>query len=710
MASAVMDTLNLRNHSFICPYPLVYADSTKEYPAHYTTHWAYKHGNCAVRCPTIVLTVDEFDHFNHNVWIIAMIACLFSFTVLAFHLPEASRYNIRIIFVAGFAAGSFAFAAFAPLNSDYKLICSDDRAHYIEQHPLCILQSSLIVSSYVWIALWGAIYSVDIYLVTSLTDHNKLKQLRRGYLWFAGIVTIAVTCVGLIADNFGYDYTTALPNCMYLFAQNETYFWTTLVLPYVISCIICLLASFGSAYRLQSVFVNSKLSSRRRMLRNVIQTLNRQQPQQITETRGVGGGGGGRRNLNSTDDCLSQETGEETEQEEGQGQGKGEEGQENQLHHQPQKEEPSGQEWNDHSDNRRKPLDLSSGDSQEEWSYQRRSDVASSSNPLLHSRQPLPIIIDRSSTHSILPSSLPPTNTPYDIASSPSESSQAMSSFNIELKEEDPSRITEQTLQPDHEDDYIVSIISEEYLSELRNSFPRLHSQFTCTSIQTRTDDTVTPTSTSTRTRIPSNPSATSANGNGRERSISEETREREMLPASAANALIRQISEKIIETWKYNGRIILFIFVYCLLSVYVIPVFVYLFHLTYDQNVDSAEDYIACLITASVLSPIQTQDNVDQYSESECGRHPSPRPPFGLVGFHLSLSVCLCLPLSVSVSLSLTLFSVFSQMVSVNYWAAGFGIIPAIIFGSIFLEKFQKWFRATFNPPLSTPLLRENQ
>lgn len=45
--------------------------------------------------------------------------------------------------------------------------------------------------------------------------------------------------------------------------------------------------------------------------------------------------------------------------------------------------------------------------------------------------------------------------------------------------------------------------------------------------------------------------------------------------------------------------------------------------------------------------------------------------------------------------------------MVSVCYWGAGFGIIPAIIFGSIFFEKIQNWFRKTFPKSLNAPLLR---
>lgn len=575
------------NHTFICPYPLVHADSTKEYPDYYSTHWAYKHGNCAVRCPTIVLTVDEFHQFNQNVWIIALISCIFSLIVLAFHLPEASRYNIRIFFVAGFAAGSFAFAIFPPINTDFRIICSDDRAHYIPQNPLCVTQSVFIVFCFSWIALWGAIYSTDIYLVTSLTDPSFLKRLRKYYFWFALIVTIGITSAGLIADNYGYDYTTALPNCLYLFADNRKYFWTTLVLPYIISCVICLLASMGSAYRLQSVFVNSKVSSRRRMLRNVINTYNRSQA--IHDQRIP---------VNTlTSSITPNHSSGAVESIELSG---------NERAHEPSIE--YRRDWSVDIENSHKRLDSLSIDGLNRTpsdtpynpiittgSLQERPKLAT----VMEASDPIVISLEKSS----LPSSA-------HMSSSPSESSsQGMSSFNIELKEEQ-QRITEHTNAPEREDDYVVSMISEDYISDLRNSLPRLTSQYSAF----KQDD----------------PDLSSQLHSVNSTNLIDEN----MIPESTANAIIRQITEKIIETWKYNGRIILFIFVYCLLSVYVIPVFVYLFHMTYDKNVDSAEEFIACLVTASFTSPIQTQQYVDQHAKEQCGEYPSPRPPFGLVNF----------------------------------------------------------------------------
>jgi hypothetical protein len=624
---------NLRNRTFICPHPLVYADHTKEYPDSYTTHWAFKLGDCAVRCPTIVLTKSEFHEFNLAVWYLAMASFLLSSVVLAFHFPEASRYNIRIFFVAGFALGAFALGFFPIINDNYQIFCSPDRAHYITQAPLCILQSCLIVFSYSWIALWGAIYSMDIYLVTSLTEHTFLKQLRRYYFWFALLFTIGITSSALIADNYGYDYTTALPNCLYLFAQNDTYFWTTLVLPYVISASICLAASIGSAYRLQSVFVNSQRSSRKRILRNVINNYNRNQ------ARGRAGRGEGRnQQLAPVEDYDRESTmnfaaSEMTPNPSGVGMNdlsrNGDRGAGGGAHDEDDEDETPRfrQDWSIDLENSRKPyLDSAQSSSNHEGLIRIPSDPAynpmmsspSSSSPI----QPLPTVMENSfSSGSRLVShherSTLPGTTSTAIASSPSESSasQAMSSFNIELKE--GQRTTENSrvsMQPDHEDDYVVSMISEDCLHDLRSSLPSHgtggHQQ----------DDT-----------------EFSSSGQDQSRTITVGTTgtgmiEENMIPESAANALFRQIAEKLVETWKYNGRIILFITVYCLLSFYVIPVFVYLFHLTYDKNVQSAEDFIACLLTASVTSPIQTQAYVDQYSQDQCGEHPNPRPPYGLV------------------------------------------------------------------------------
>ena len=41
--------------SFICPYPLAYGGETD-----YEILWAYEEGNCAVRCPTVTFTENEW--------------------------------------------------------------------------------------------------------------------------------------------------------------------------------------------------------------------------------------------------------------------------------------------------------------------------------------------------------------------------------------------------------------------------------------------------------------------------------------------------------------------------------------------------------------------------------------------------------------------------------------------------------------------------
>ena len=126
---------------------------------------------------------------------------------------------------------------------------------------------------------------------------------------------------------------------------------------------------------------------------------------------------------------------------------------------------------------------------------------------------------------------------------------------------------------------------------------------------------------------------------------------------ANARVSMLRNIVKgKVIrQTLRYNGRGLLFVFVYCLSTLYIVPVLYVLQAVTYDECQDSAADFASCLLSASYVSidegiP-QTQEAVNVFAEQQCGAFPAKRPNAGLV---------------------------YSGLI----WLSAYGIIPALIFG----------------------------
>jgi hypothetical protein len=75
-----------------------------------------------------------------------------------------------------------------------------------------------------------------------------------------------------------------------------------------------------------------------------------------------------------------------------------------------------------------------------------------------------------------------------------------------------------------------------------------------------------------------------------------------------------------------------LFLFFFCAVAIYILPTLIYLFYTKYDQYIHGTEDFVSCLVVASLSTPVQTQEVVDAAALARCGAHPSYRPPFYLV------------------------------------------------------------------------------
>lgn len=146
-------------------------------------------------------------------------------------------------------------------------------------------------------------------------------------------------------------------------------------------------------------------------------------------------------------------------------------------------------------------------------------------------------------------------------------------------------------------------------------------------------------------------------------------TNTRKQDAANARVSMLRSIvkSEAIRQTLRYNGRGLLFVFVYCLSTLYIVPVLYVLQAVTYSTCQDSATDFAGCLLGASYASiemgVPQTQADVDAFAKQQCGQFPEERPDAGLV---------------------------YSGLI----WLSGYGIIPAIIFGvgSSFADTVASW------------------
>mmetsp|Transcript_5076 Transcript_5076/g.7753 ORF Transcript_5076/g.7753 Transcript_5076/m.7753 type:complete len:578 (-) Transcript_5076:29-1762(-) len=563
--------------SFICPYPLVSAPGNKTYPDKYTTHWAYKEGNCAVRCPTIVLTENEFSEFNDTVFHIAIVSFVMSLVVLLFHMQEAKRYYVRILFILGFACSSVIFIFFYPLNKDYDIICSDDRAHYIEKDPLCVFQAFLIIYCFLWVAIWGAVYSMDIYLVTSFSlTRREIENLRKYYLGFVALTAGVLSCIGLFSGNLGYDYTTSLPNCLFLYAEEDLFFWLTLVLPYSVCVSICTVASVRTAYRLHKVFVYS-----RRVRRTGHVASNSSSPI-----------------LTSIINCVRISLWIT------------------------KRSETSGD--NSATAARKNTVDSTRDDSIDgigrEWSL----DIDSTVTHIPHLADIVVSPLPR-----LRPTAVPDPDGGLSIYSENSEGPIPNTSEDgMELSPSNSS--TKTSVIPDDNDMEEADSSSKVKFSQSSESSRRI--ELSPRTASNTTSGTATVSCTDDR--------------------------------SPAGVSMVGILANTFSDTWKYNGRVLIFLAVYCLLSWYVIPTFIYLFQTSYDDHVDSANDYVECLITASFLSPLQTQTAVDSFAKEMCGKYPTPRPPIKL-------------------------------LVSIVYWAAAFGIIPALIFGSIVVNKFQEWMNA---------------
>lgn len=135
---------------FVCPYPLVYANSSLPIQDKFEVHWAYEEGNCAIRCPSITFTESEMLSYYKNMKYISLASLVVSSFLLLFYIRDIDKRFLVVMFLLGFWLESVAIFYFLPLNDNYDLICDDD-SHYVPQAPLCVMQSFLTIYAYLWV-------------------------------------------------------------------------------------------------------------------------------------------------------------------------------------------------------------------------------------------------------------------------------------------------------------------------------------------------------------------------------------------------------------------------------------------------------------------------------------------------------------------------------------------------------------------------------
>lgn len=240
--------------SFICPYPLIPYNASST-PSGSSTIEANEY--CAVPCPTFALRPRQWDAITVGVTVFSIASFVLSLTVFLAHLPQFKRYYIRIMFIAGFMLNSLSLATFMFANQKDSIVCSADKAHYFERSPICVLQATILIWTFLWTELWSVILAFDTYLHVTL-QHKRYKGLRTRYTIAALIVPTVITAIPVAYQTVGFDPNANIPFCLYLVTQYKSVYWVSFVIPFYTFLFISLGFTLACAWRIHEVFISSK--------------------------------------------------------------------------------------------------------------------------------------------------------------------------------------------------------------------------------------------------------------------------------------------------------------------------------------------------------------------------------------------------------------------------------------------------------------------
>jgi hypothetical protein len=100
----------------------------------------------------------------------------------------------------------------------------------------------------------------------------------------------------------------------------------------------------------------------------------------------------------------------------------------------------------------------------------------------------------------------------------------------------------------------------------------------------------------------------------------------------SEQNVYMMKTTQLLKSIWKYNGPSMIFVIVFCLTTVCVLPIVMNMYLFKFDGYLNSGTDFEECLVEAAFLCPEQTQDGVNACAQEKCGDVPSNRPNIGQV------------------------------------------------------------------------------
>ena len=141
-------------------------------------------------------------------------------------------------------------------NDGNAIICDTD-AHYVEDNPICVLQSGAFIFTMLWIEMWAVYLTWETYLhITSAAKNYDRRMYKRIYAAFTFAFCFTAVLVPYFANNLGFDPKSAIPFCLYLFSEDDRYFWFTLVTPMILFCLTGIGFSVAGAIRMQQIFVN----------------------------------------------------------------------------------------------------------------------------------------------------------------------------------------------------------------------------------------------------------------------------------------------------------------------------------------------------------------------------------------------------------------------------------------------------------------------
>jgi hypothetical protein len=615
--------MSINGSTFICPSPLVYVDPNL---SGYVI-WAYEPGNCASPCPTIEFTTFEWNQYSSAITALCIVSAISSFLVLLIYIWQAEKFYTRLMFLFGFFLNSIVLTVFLIKNRDNSVSCNGD-AHFDRQTPLCVFQAATMVFSLIWIETWSVIIAVDTYYnILSYIRPEKRYVYYQRYTLIAVLVSVTVTIIPLIGNNYGFDQEANIPICLYLFSENPNYFWYTLFAPFTILNFLCLTMTIAGAFKIHNIFVKSNryvIKHKNAMLQSPVISVD----SDINEFKEnydkdmVENGGNRFSTANSSFYKYSS-----------QGDGR----LSNPLH--PGDGTPGAVDDRFVSFHGNNDDDMHSEGSYTYNPYDGANKgnfiMPSSSSSITSSTLEHAILNEYGSQHrqhSVRQNSnIISSSSVSNSFSHPNNILSPDSSFKWNVNENNDISI----LSVSHEDIIRQSLLPPNTTEPESNNNPNNKNEEGALSVN-RNSKVFTLNMSLNRNGQSSDDDV---NGGGSLPALSTNVRSSNSVRQSSQtfdSTSSLQLGQKTTQGYmrilksvlKYNGRSILFVFSFCLSCYYIMYSLLNTNYFNYDKYIDSAEDFIQCLVTASFICPIQTQSSVDHFAEVLCGQYPNPRPP----------------------------------------------------------------------------------